>query len=121
MAYRDFMNKVRYWDNILSRWLMRHIYFIFFEAILVVIFIVWFIKMFSIIDTTVQAQSGGLIERMMSLQTTNMAIITLLMLMNSFWMLYMFNSVQRLRAILKDMNYHIGKLRSNRGKGHMAD
>ncbi len=116
MSYNDFMNKVRYWDNLVSKWLMRHIYFIFFEIILVLVFHQWFIYIFKVIDSVSQAQNGTLIERIIGIQSVYMALITLLMVLNSFWMLYMFGSVQRLRGLLKDMNYQIGKIRNNRTK-----
>ena len=31
MSYQDFMNKIRYFDNRMAKWLMRHIYFTFFQ------------------------------------------------------------------------------------------
>ena len=34
MAYNDFMNKVKQWDNRAAQWMSRHFYIILFEIIL---------------------------------------------------------------------------------------
>jgi len=45
-------------------------------------------------------------------QSINTTIIVLLLLLNSFWMLYIFNGIQRLTSILKDVSYNITRLRN---------
>jgi len=112
MAYRDFMNKVRHLDNLTARWMMRHFYTMFFQIVLVVIFVFWFINLFSVIDSSVQVtRSSSLVERLLFTQTIFLTITVFLFLLNSFWLLFTFSSIQRLRTVLKDINYNISRLR----------
>ena len=112
MAYKNFMNKIRYWDNLTAKWLMRHFYFMFFQITLFVIFLFWFVNMFNVIDTTYQVEANSTLERAIATQSVNATIIVLLLLLNSFWMLYIFNGMQRMTNILKDISYNISRLRS---------
>ncbi|MCK5259861.1 MAG: hypothetical protein KAJ70_02250 [Candidatus Omnitrophica bacterium] len=111
MAYKDFMSKIRYWDNLTVKWLMRHFYFMFFQIVLFVIFLFWFVNMFNVIDTNYQISRTSVLERAVMTQSINATIIVLLLLLNSFWMLYIFNGIQRLTNILKDISYNINRLR----------
>ena len=111
MAYKDFMNKVRYWDNQTSKWMMKHFYFMFFQIVLVAIFVAWFINTINSIEASVKASATSAIDQLLVNQSFSFTIVVLLMLLNSFWMLYMFNSIQRLTNILKDISYGINKMR----------
>lgn len=111
MAFKEFMTKIRYWDNMTAKWLMRHFYFMFFQAVLFIIFLFWFVNMFNVIDVNYQASKSSILERAVMTQSVNTTIIVLLLLLNSFWMLYIFNGIQRLTNILKDISYNINRLR----------
>ena len=111
MGFEEFMSKVKYLDNLVARWLMRHFYVMFFQIVLVAIFVFWFINLFSVIDTSTQVPHDDNLQRMISVQSIHSSIIVFLMLLNSFWLLFMFNSILNLRNILKDISYHISKLR----------
>lgn len=112
MSFNDFMNKVRHWDNLIAKWLMRHFYFMFFQLVLVVIFVFWMTNTINIIDLSFQtSREAPVIEKLAVSQSVNMTIIVLLLLLNSFWLLYIFNSIQRIRNVLKDVNFNITKLR----------
>ncbi|HBG61937.1 MAG: hypothetical protein A2306_07460 [Omnitrophica WOR_2 bacterium RIFOXYB2_FULL_38_16] len=111
MSYKDFMNRVRYWDNRTSKWMMKHFYFMFFQGVLLVVFVIWFINTINTIDTNTKAVSSSVLEQLLINQSVSMLIIVLLMLLNSFWLLYTFNSIQRLSNLLKDISYSINKLR----------
>ena len=112
MGLNDLMNKIRYWDNLTAKWLMRHFYFMFFQIVLFVIFLFWFVNMFNVIDTNYQISEASALERAVMTQSINTTIIVLLLLLNSFWMLYIFNGIQRLTSILKDVSYNITRLRN---------
>lgn len=112
MTYKDFMSKIRYWDNLTAKWLMRHFYFMFFQIALFIIFLFWFVNMFNVIDIKYQAADSSVLERAVITQSVNSTIIVLLLLLNSFWMLYIFNGIQRLVNLIKDMNYNINRLRN---------
>lgn len=111
MSQNDFMNKVRYWDNLIAKWLMRHFYFMFFQIVLVIILVFWLTNTIQVIDASFQTADATPIERLVVTQSINTAIIVLLMILNSFWLLYVFNGIQRIRNVLKDVNFNISKLR----------
>ena len=107
MPFKDFMNKVRHWDNLTAKWLIRHFYFTFFQIVLVVVFVFWFANLFNIIDTSVAVSKTNIQERMLMAFSINTTIIVFLLLLNSFWLLFMFNTMQRLTTILKDIGYNL--------------
>ena len=111
MAFQDFMNKVRQLDNRLAHWITRHFYILFFEFILVGIFIAVFVNALKIIDVNFDLAKNNIIERLMLAQTYNTLFIVILLLFNSFWMLYIFNSILRLRGLLKNMDYNLSRRR----------
>lgn len=112
MSYKNIISKVRYWDNLAAKWIMRHFYFMFFQAALLGIFLFWFVNMFDVIDANFQAsQSSSVTEHILAAQSVNMTIIVLLILLNSFWMLFVFSAIQRISSLLRDMNYHLSRLR----------
>ena len=109
MPLKDFMNKVRYWDNLTAKWLIRHFYFTFFQIVLVVIFVFWFANLFNVIDTSISVPKTNLQERILMSMSLNITILVFLALLNSFWLLFMFNAVQRLGSILKDINFNLSR------------
>ncbi len=111
MTYKELMNKIRYLDNLTAKWIMRHFYLLFFQIVLVIIFLFWLFNTIRIIDLNFQISEKSIIEQILITQSLNTSIIVLLILLLSFWTLYIFNSIQLLRTILKDINYHIAKLR----------
>jgi len=121
MSYNNLMSKVRYWDNQIARWIMRHFYIIFFQVVLMIIFLFWFVNMFKVIDVSFQATPDKLLASIMATQSINTTIIVFLILLNSFWMLFIFNTLIGLKSILKDINFHISKLRFRNRKDQGFD
>ena len=111
MSYKNFMKKIRYWDNQTSKWMLKHFYFLFFQIVLVTIFVTWFINTINSIEINAPTTEASTIERILVNQSVSISIITILAILNSFWMLYMFNGIQRIMNVLKDINYGITKLR----------
>ena len=105
--------KVRYWDSRSAKWMMRHFYILFFEIILVGIFLWCFINNLKLIDVNSAISQANLVEHLLLTQTINSVIIIVLLLLNSFWMLFIFNNIIRFRALLKEMNFNLSKRRSN--------
>ena len=112
MSFQDFMSKVRYWDNICARWMIRHFYIVFFEFVLVIIFFIFFFNMLKALDITSNISQSNITDQLLAQQITNTQIIIVLLILNSFWLLFMFNGVGRLRIILKEISYNL--TRSNR-------
>lgn len=108
MLFNEFMAKVRYWDNHMAKWMIRHFYLLFFEIFLVVIFVGLFIVTIKIIDVSTEVRDG-VVERLLLFQSFDTILITLLMLLNSFWMLYIFNEIIRTRSALKEINFNLTK------------
>ncbi len=109
MAFQDFMNKVRHWDNLTARWMMRHFYFMFFQFVLLIIFLFWFVNTFRVIDVNEAVPQNALIEKILSIQSVNITLIVILLLLNSFWLLYTFNGIQRMLQVLKDISFNTSR------------
>lgn len=112
MKFNDFMNKVRHWDNRAAQWMIKHFYILFFEFILVAIFIAVFINTIKIIDVTSLIDRGNITDRILATLSTNTLLIVILLLFNSFWMLYIFSSLIRMRGILKNMDFNLSRRNS---------
>ncbi len=113
MGFTDLMNKVRQWDNRAAQWMVRHFYILFFEIILVGIFVGVFINTIKIIDAGVDLNKNNLIERLLMTQSVNTLLIVILLLFNSFWLLYIFSSLLKLRGILKNIDFNLSRRRND--------
>lgn len=113
MSFANFMNTVRQWDTQAHRWVMRHFYILFFEFVLVVIFFVFILSSKRTIDLAHDAVANNIMEQLLIQQSTGTHIIILLMLLNSFWMLYMFSEISRLKVILKDISFYQSRRKQN--------
>ena len=115
MNFSEFMNKVRQWDNLLAKWIVRHFYFVFFQIILVVIFICWFINTTYVIsnigDVNNQPTPPTPLEQILVTQSVNTTLVVFLLLLNCFWVLFIFNGLQRVQLILRDLSYSLGRFR----------
>ena len=109
MSFNDFMSKIRHWDSLITRWIMRQFYL--FQIPLWIIFFVWLFNTLNIIDTQGHITETMIAEKIQQTQSINVAILILILLLNSFWMLYMFNALQGIRLLLKDINYNTGRLK----------
>ena len=113
MSFNDFMNNVRQLDNRSSQWIIRHFYTLFFQAILAIIFIAVFVNALKLIDINVDLHKTDLVERLLLNQTINTFLIVVLLLFNSFWMLYIFSSILKLRGILKNIDFNLSRRRND--------
>jgi hypothetical protein len=109
----DFMNKVRQWDNRMAQWMIKHFYILFFEIILVGIFVAVFINTLKVIDINADIQRSNILERLLMAQSVNTLLIVILLLFNSFWILYIFSSLLRLRGLLKNIDFNLSKRRND--------
>jgi hypothetical protein len=111
--YSEFMNAVRYWDNQVAKWMLRHFYFLFFQFVLIAVFIIWFMNLIAVINSTLLSFPTSSLEKLLATQSVNTTIIVFLMMMNSFWILYMFNTMMRIHTSLKDISYNTSRIRRN--------
>jgi len=111
MGFNDFMNKVRHWDNVTAKWMMRHFYVLFFQIVLVFVFVFWFANIFNVIDASYNIAKSDVVEKLKITSNVNLAIIALLVLLNSFWMLFMFNAIIRITNLLKDISFTLLRIR----------
>ena len=113
MSFQEFMNKVRYWDNHFSRWMMRHFYILFFEFVLVIIFFWFLLTLLKAIDAASQVAANNVTEQLLLTQSTTTLIIALLLILNSFWMLYIFSHIDRLRVILREISFTLSRRKNS--------
>ena len=108
------MTRIRQLDNRSAQWITRHFYILFFEIVLVIIFVALFVNTLRTIDISVDISKNNIIERLLLNQSIYMLLIVILLLFNSFWTLYIFNSIIRLRSILRNIDYNLGRRRSDK-------
>ena len=113
MSFNDVMNKIRQLDNRSAQWIVRHFYILFFEFILVIIFVAAFINSLKIIDVSIDIQKSTVVEKLLMTQSINTLLIVILLLFNSFWILYIFGSLLKLRSILKNIDFNLSRRRSD--------
>ena len=111
MALQDLMNKIRQWDNQSAKWMMRHFYLLFFEFVLVIIFLIGFFNTIQFIDFSFEVVRNDIVQRLLLTQTVYMLVVVLLMLLNSFWILYIFNCMLRMQNTLKDVSFNLSRRR----------
>ena len=85
--------------------MLRHFYMLFFEIFLVFIFLMLFVNTLKVIDVYSLASSGDIVEKLLIAQSVNSILIVLLIILNSFWMLFMFNTIIRMGTLLRDLNF----------------
>ena len=110
------MNKVRQWDNRTAQWVVRHFYILFFEIILVAVFISVFMNTIKIIDISGDIHKNDVVERLLMSQSVNTLLITILLLFNSFWLLYIFSGLLRVRNLLKNIDFSLSRRNNQRNK-----
>ena len=116
MAFKDFMSKVRYWDSRIASLIMRHFYMLFFEVLLIIVFVALFVVSVKVVDIGMEMagiREGKIVERLLLLLSINSIILVLLLLLNSFWMLYVFNGIIRIRSILRDISFGLSRRKHN--------
>ena len=114
MAFNDFMNKMRQWDKRSNQWFVRHFYVLFFEMILIVAFVIFFILSLNTVNTTVDISKTSLTEKLLLNQNYLGLLVVFLMLLNSFWMLFMFSGMLKIRSVLKNMDFNLARRRTDR-------
>ena len=115
MGFNEFMAKVRQVDNRSAKWMMRHFYILFFEFFLVFIFLVFFVNVLRVLNIADDVSQTNVVERLLLSQSISALIIVILLLLNSFWMLYIFNSMIRSHGLLKEINFNLIKRKGSQG------
>ena len=110
MGFSDFMIKVRDWDIRSAKWFSRHFYILFFEIFLLAVFFVFFANAIQVIAVGGEIHPDNISEKLQFAQTVNGLLLVLLVILNSFWIVHLFNTVIRYRAILKDISFNISKI-----------
>lgn len=114
--FKDVLNKLRYWDNKSAQWILRHFYILFFEVVLIVIFIFFFINAMSVVESGFDLDKTNQIEKLLHSQSVNTTLLLLLILFNSFWMLFIFRAIMSIRSSARSIEYNITKIRHNKNK-----
>jgi hypothetical protein len=114
MNYQDFMNNLRKFDKRSSQWFVRHFYVIFFEIILVVVFFLFFVLTINVLNTAADARTRTTVEQLLVNQSLIGLIVLFLLLLNSFWILFMFSSILRQSNILRNIDFNLSRRGSDR-------
>ena len=114
MNFQDFMNSVKKLDKRSSQWFVRHFYVIFFEIILVVVFFLFFVVTINTLNTAADARYRTGVEQLLINQSIIGLLVLFLLLLNSFWILFMFSGILRQSNILKNIDFNLSRRGSDR-------
>ena len=78
---------------------------------LVIIFLIGFFNTTQLIDFSFAVARDDIVQRLLLTQSIYMLVIVLLMLLNSFWILYIFNCILRMQNTLKDVSFNLSRRR----------
>jgi hypothetical protein len=113
MAYNDFLNRVKQWDNRAAQWMGRHFYIILFEVILAIIFIFTFIIGLKILNISFDVQKNNVTDQLLLTQSLNSTLIVMLLILIALGLLNVINSNTRLRSVLKNIEFNLSKRRAD--------
>ncbi len=113
MAYNDFFNRVKQWDNRAAQWMGRHFYIILFEVILGIIFLFAFINLIRILNTGFNIPKNDITDQLLLFQSFNTILIVMLLILLSLGVLNVINNNSRLRSVLKNIEFNLSRRRSD--------
>jgi len=114
MSYHNFMNKIRQWDNRSNQWFIRHFYILFFEVVLVLAFVLFFALTINTINLAADISKASINERLLLNQNYLGLLIVFILLLNSFWMLFMFAGTIKIRNVLKNIDFNLSRKHNDR-------
>ena len=111
LSFNELANRLRQWDNRSNQWFSKNFSILFFEIILAAIFFFFINTMMDIFAISARVNRSNVMEQILLSQSGFMMIIILLLIFNSFLMLYLFSNMLRMRGILKNMDYTLSRRR----------
>lgn len=114
LSFNELANKLRQWDNRSNQWFSKNFSILLFEIILGVIFFFFINNMMDVFTLSAQVDRSHIMEQIMLSQSGFMMLIVLLLIFNSFLMLYLFSNMLRIRGILKNVDYSLSRRREPR-------
>jgi hypothetical protein len=113
MAQNDLMYKVRQWDNRAAQWMGRHFYIILFEVIILIIFLFTFVNALKILYISFEVSKNSVTDRLLLIQSIDLTLIVMLLLLISLGVLNIINSNSRLRNNLKNIEFLLSRRRAD--------
>lgn len=114
MSFNNLMNTIRQIDNRSNQWFVRHFYVLFFEIILVGVFVVFFILNIKTINIASDIHNPTAVELLLINQNNISLVLIFLLLLNSFWMLFMFSGLLKIRGVLKNIDFNLSRRNNDR-------
>jgi hypothetical protein len=114
LSFNDFTSKLRQWDNRSNQWFSKNFSILLFELILAVIFFFFINTMMDVFTLSSQVHRENMVEQILLSQSGFMMLIVLLLIFNSFLMLYLFNNMLKIRGVLKNLDYTMSRRRNDR-------
>ena len=105
---------MRQWDKRSNQWFSKNFSVLLFEIVLAAIFVFFIDYMMNIITISDQVKKESVVEQILVSQAGLMLLVVLLLLFNSFLMLYLFNNILRISGLLKNLDYNLGRRQAPR-------
>jgi len=113
LSFNEFATKLRQWDNRSNQWFSKNFSILLFELVLAVIFFFFINTMMDVFTLSSQVDHANIIEQILLSQAGFMMLIVLLLIFNSFLMLYLFNNMLKIRGVLKNLDYTLSRRRND--------
>ena len=111
LSFNDFTSKLRQWDNRSNQWFSKNFSILLFELVLAVIFFFFINTMMDVFTLSSQVHRENMVEQILLSQSGFMMLIVLLLIFNSFLMLYLFSNMLKIRGVLKNLDYTLSRRR----------
>ena len=113
MNNQDFAKAFRQWELKSNQWFVRHSFILFFP-ILLACFVVFFIITINLINVSSDMHQNSSTEKLLLAQNISTLFLAFLILLNSFWTIYMLASIFRIRSILKNVDFNLSRRQNDR-------
>jgi hypothetical protein len=103
------MTRLRQWDNRSSQWFSRSFSIALFQMLLGMVFFFFVNIMLDVFSLGTEVKKATTVEQLLFSQSELMLLVVVLLIFNSFLMLYLFSNLLRIRGVLKNIDYSLGR------------
>ncbi|MDE2221879.1 MAG: hypothetical protein KGK03_02290 [Candidatus Omnitrophica bacterium] len=111
MGQNELLSKIRQWDNRAGQWMGRHFYIIFFQVILIIIFILGFGIGLKTIYSSFDVPKNDVIAQLLLIQSYAMILTVMLLILIALGVLNLISHNSRIRSAIRNIEFNLSKRR----------
>lgn len=109
----EMTSKLRQWDHRSSQWFTKNFSVLLFEVLLAFICFLLLNMMIDLFAIEGRVNKDNLTEQILLSQARLTQLIVMILIFNSFLMIYLFNNMIKIRGVLKNMDYNTSRRRND--------